>query len=125
MSEVLSIQTHKVCHIFFRPFRCVKQDGHELTRPFDITENNSRLEPRKEAHRRVNCISPNGQLCVNVAKRHLNPVGDNNSHSHVNDNKSARVFKARNDNALSSTAGNATAICNSQGAGEAEAPSTM
>ena len=108
-----------------RDNRRVKQDGHELTRPFVVTENNSHLVTRREAHRRVNCVSANGQLCVDVDKRHSNPVGDNNSHSRVNDNKSARVFKAHTNKGLSPTAENATSNCNSQGVGETEAPSTM
>ena len=108
-----------------RDNRCVKQDGHELTRPFVITETNSRFVSRKEAHRRVNCITSNGHLCVYTDKRLSNQVGCTNSHSCVNNNKSARVSKARNNNALSSTVENATEICNAQGVGEAEAPSTM
>ena len=103
----------------------VKQDGHEQTRSCVITENDSHLVPRKEAHRRVNYISSDGHLFVHTNKNHSNPARCTNSRSRVNDNKSVRVSKACNDNAVSYIAQNATEGGNSQGVGEIEAPNTM
>ena len=103
----------------------VKQDGHEMTRSCVITEHDSHLVPRKEAHRRVNYISSDGPLCVHTKKSQSNPARCTNSHNHVNDNKSVRVSKACNDNAVSCIAKDATESDNSQGVGEIEAPDTM